>query len=180
MPGKVKKFQGQFYTMSEIEAIGTCVGNLENIEDKRKIQDRMRAVAVISVAAFAGLRLAEIRGLRWSDYDRQSLAIRRAVWRTHVGDTKNPTSEWTVPVLPILKKILEDHRARVLAGKKHCGPDDYIFAGERRGAPLNLANIVRRVILPTLAENEDEILYWKGWHAFRRALATNLFLWCRS
>lgn len=34
--------------------------------------------------------------------------------------------------------------------------------------------MVRRVILPALAENEDEILYWKGWHAFRRALATNL------
>ena len=174
MPGKPKKFQGEFYSMSEIEAISTCVGNLEDIEDKKKIQDRMRAVAVISVAAFAGLRLAEIRGLRWSDYDGQSLAIRRAVWRTHVGDTKNPTSAGTVPVLPVLKKILDDHHARVIAGKKHCGPDDYIFAGERRGAPLNLANMVRRVILPALAENEDEILYWKGWHAFRRALATNL------
>ena len=34
--------------------------------------------------------------------------------------------------------------------------------------------MVRRVILPALAENEDETLYWKGWHAFRRALATNL------
>lgn len=65
-----------------------------------------RPVAVISVAAFAGLRLAEIRGLRWSDHDGQSLATRRAVWRTHVGDTKNPTSEGTVPVLPILKRFL--------------------------------------------------------------------------
>jgi integrase len=71
----------------------------------------MRAVAVISGAAFAGLRLAEIRGLRWSDYDGQSLAIRRAVWRTHVGDTKNPTSAGSVPVLPILRRILDDHRA---------------------------------------------------------------------
>ncbi|MFZ3329949.1 MAG: tyrosine-type recombinase/integrase [Candidatus Acidiferrales bacterium] len=174
VPGKPQKFQGEFYTMSEIEAISSSVGNLKDIEDKKKIQDRMRAVAVISVAAFAGLRLAEIRGLRWSDYDGKSLAIRRAVWRTHVGDTKNPTSAGTVPVLPILKRMLDDHRARVVAGKKHCGPDDYIFAGERRGAPLNLANMVRRVILPALAENEDEILYWKGWHAFRRALATNL------
>jgi integrase len=52
---------------------------MEDIEDKKKIQDRMRAVAVISAAAFAGLRVAEIRSLRWSDYDGQSLAIRRAV-----------------------------------------------------------------------------------------------------
>jgi integrase len=96
------------------------------------------------------------------------------VWRTHVGDTKNPTSAGSVPVLPILKKILDDHHARVLEGKKHCGPDDYIFAGERRGAPLNLANMVRRVILPALASNEEGPLEWKGWHAFRRSLATNL------
>ncbi|MGC2282577.1 MAG: hypothetical protein WA603_21370, partial [Candidatus Acidiferrales bacterium] len=116
VPGKPQKFQGEFYTMSEIEAISSSVGNLKDIEDKKKIQDRMRAVAVISVAAFAGLRLAEIRGLRWSDYDGKSLAIRRAVWRTHVGDTKNPTSAGTVPVLPILKRMLDDHRARVVAG----------------------------------------------------------------
>jgi integrase len=121
VPGKLRKFKGGYYTMNEIEAISTCVGNLEDIEDKQNISDRMRAVAVISVAAFAGLRLAEIRGLRWSDYDGKSLAIRRAVWRTHVGDTKNLTSEATVPVLPVLKKILDDHHARVIAGGKHAG-----------------------------------------------------------
>jgi site-specific recombinase XerD len=39
---------------------------------------------------------------------------------------------------------------------------------------LNLANLVRRVIQPALAESEDEPLYCEGWHAFRRSLATNL------
>jgi integrase len=173
-PGKPEKFQGEFYTMSEIEEVGNCVADTKDLQDKKTVRDRLRAFAVISVAAFAGLRLAEIRGLRWSDYDGRALTIRRAVWRTHVGDTKNPTSAGSVPVLPILKKILDDHHARVIGGKKHCGPDDYIFAGERRGAPLNLANMVRRVILPALASNEEGPLEWKGWHAFRRSLATNL------
>ena len=73
-------------------------------------------------------------------------------------------------MLPILKKILDDHHART-DGK----PDDYIFAGKHRGAPLNLANLARRVIIPTLSKNEYELLKWKGWHAFRRSLASNLY-----
>lgn len=167
VPGKPKHFVGELYTMHEIERIAEAVGNVS-----------MTAFAVISVAAFAGLRLAELRGLRWSDYDGKSLAIRRAVWRTHVGDTKNPSSQASVPVLPILKKVLDDHRARVNASGKHCGPSDYIFAGERRGAPLNLANLARRVIIPempnTAADHQGPPVQWKGWHAFRRSLATNL------
>jgi integrase len=166
-PGKPEKFRGEVYTMLEIERISEAVAKAD-----------MKAFAVISVAAFAGLRLAEIRGLRWADYDGHSLAIRRAVWRTHIGATKNPSSESSVPVLPILKKVLDDHRARVIAGKKYYGPDDYIFAGQRRGAPLNLANLARRVIIPelpnTAADNQGAPVAWKGWHAFRRSLATNL------
>jgi site-specific recombinase XerD len=71
---------------------------------------------------------------------------------------------------PILKKVLDDHRVRV-KGKDQ----DYIFAGERRGTPLNLENLAKRVIKPALAKNELELLKWKGWHAFRRSLATNLY-----
>jgi integrase len=89
-----------------------------------------QAFAVVSVAAFAGLRMSEIRGLRWSDYDSQSLSVARSVWRTHVGPTKALGSEGTVPVLPLLKKILDDNRATV------AGQDNgYMFAGERRGVP---------------------------------------------
>ena len=40
------------------------------------------------------------------------------------------------------------------------------------GRPLNLANLVRRVIVPTLKEND---IKWHGWHAFRRGLGTNLY-----
>ena len=72
------------------------------------------------------------------------------------------------------KMILDDHRGRVNASGKNNGPGDCIFAGERRGAPLNLANSVRRVIPPALANTETELLRSKGWDAFRRSLATNL------
>src|SRR5580698_7433574 len=161
-PGKPQKFKGEVYTLPEIMRIGEAIGNVD-----------MKAFAIICVAAFAGLRLAELRGLRWGDYDGESLTIRRAVWRTHVGDTKNTASAASVPVLPVLKKVLDEYQSRVNASGKFCSADDYIFAGERRGAPLNLANLARRVIVPNLidtaADNEGPAVNWKGWHAFRRA-----------
>jgi integrase len=184
-PGKPQKFKGEVYTMSEIERIANCIGSAEEnaAKDGKPFTPfeafaAHQAFAVISVAAFAGLRLAELRGLRWSDYDGETLTIRRAVWRTHVGATKNPSSQASVPVLPILKKVLDDHRVRVNASGKYCGPDDYMFAARRRGAPLNLANLARRVIIPALsssaADHEGPAVKFKGWHAFRRSLATNL------
>ncbi len=164
VPGKPQKFRGAVYTMDEIERIARYVGEAD-----------MAAFTAISVAAFAGLRLSELRGLRWSDYDGQSLTVSRSVWRTHVGPTKTEASAGSVPVLPVLAKILGEHRVRV-KGKD----EDYIFKGERRGAPANLANVAHRVIKPALAKaalanEEDELLEWRGWHAFRRSLASNLY-----
>ncbi len=39
------------------------------------------------------------------------------------------------------------------------------------GPPLNLNNLLNRVILPALHKAG---IQWHGWHAFRRGLATNL------
>jgi integrase len=141
----------------------------------------------ITVAAFAGLRSSELRGLRWSDYDGQNLHIRRSVWRTHVGSTKTEESYGTVPVLPVLKRVLDEHQIRARGG-----PDAYMFVGERLGRPVNLANLVRRGIIPWLDDankkEHDEAqaanpgyqvltpyIKFKGFHAFRRSLASNLY-----
>jgi integrase len=48
------------------------------------------------------------------------------------------------------------------------GPEAYIFGGERRGTPLHLDNLSRRIIAPALNGK------WHGWHGFRRGLATLL------
>jgi integrase len=121
------------------------------------------ARTVVMVAAFAGLRLSEIRGLRWDDYTGTDLRVSRSVWRTHVGPTKTEESgENPVPVIPILRRALDEHR------KRYTG-EGFIFAGERRGDPLNLDNLARRVITPKIGDA------WKGWHSFRRGLGTNLY-----
>jgi integrase len=187
VPGRPTKYRGPVYTVNEIDKLAESVANNA---DKT-------AFIVILVAAFTGLRMSELRGLKWGDFDGTSLRVVRSVWRTHIGPTKTDDSEGAVPVLPILQKLLEEYRIKT-NGK----PDDYIFAGERRGAPLNLANLADRVIKPALKGKEmpaetraalDEILKgqpedvrkrveeqnlkveWKGWHAFRRGLASNLY-----
>ena len=141
VPGRPTKFRGPVYSLEEINKITEAV---EKKPDKT-------ALIVILVAAFTGLRMSELRGLRWSDFDGTSLRVVRSVWRTHIGPPKTDDSEGAVPVLPLLRKLLEEYRAKT-KGK----PDDYIFAGERRGAPLNLANLANRVIKPALKEQEME------------------------
>ena len=137
------------YTLEDIHAM------LAKLEEPAR--------TVVAVAAFTGLRASEIRGLRWEDYTGDEIRVVRSVWRTHIGPTKTEESgENPVPVIPILRHALDQHRTR------HPG-DGYIFAGDRRGAPLNLDNLSRRVLSPKLDGG------WKGWHGFRRGLGTNLY-----
>jgi integrase len=123
-----------------------------------------RAAAVIAVAGFTGLRHGEIRGLQWGDYDGENLSVCRSVWRTHVVAPKTDGSADKVPVIPSLRVILNEYRNSVPNT-----PEAYIFAGERKGTPLNLANLVRREMEPVTKAG-----LWHGWHGFRRGLATRL------
>jgi integrase len=173
VPGKSVKFKGYAYSLSEIEGM--------------LISTTGTAHVVVATAALTGLRLSELRGLRWGDFDGENLKVQRSVWRTVVGPTKTEDSEGLVPVLPLLQKVLEKHRNGAAA-------DAYIFAGEKRGAALNLHNLAARVIKPAIekcskcqksrAEHKpaqdhkfelNPRLVWKGWHSFRRGLASNLY-----
>jgi integrase len=179
VPGRPSHFKGAVYSINEIENILV------------QLMSEPVARTVVTVAAFSGLRLSELRGLQWSDFDGENIHVQRTVWRTHVGPTKTADAEAAVPVLPLLKRILEQHRKTV----KDSSDIAYVFAGERRGQPLNLANLARRIIIPTItrcsvcrktkSECEAEASHkfvlntdipsWRGWHAFRRGLASNLY-----
>ena len=122
------------------------------------------AKTVLLVAGLSGLRHGEIRGLRWEDFKGDEMLVRRAVWRTHVDETKTGNVA-PVPVVPILKTALLAHRKRT-AG------DGWIFAGAT-GKPLVLANLLRRDIKPAL---DKAGLQFKGWHGFRRGVGvSNLY-----
>lgn len=122
---------------------------------------RGRAATAVAVAGFTGLRLGEIRGLKWQDYDGESLEVNRSVWRTQIISPKTEASGDKVPVP--LQVILNEHRKSVPNN-----PNAFIFAGERKGAPLNLA-LVRREMTAVVEKGK-----WHGWHGFRRGLATRL------
>jgi integrase len=122
------------------------------------------AKTIVLVAALTGLRQSEIRGLRWEDVIGDDLHIRRGVWETHVSETKTRSSSAPVPLLPVLKTALEEHRKR-MPGK------DFIFHGVTN-KPLHLHNIDHRDIAPKLKEIG---LQWRGWHGFRRGLASTLY-----
>jgi integrase len=123
------------------------------------------ARTVVLSAAFTGLRKSELWGLRWDDFDGKELSVKRSVWNGTEGEPKTKRSRAPVPVVRQLADALEAHRLRM--GPLAVGP---IFQAGN-GNPLNLDNLVRRVICPALA---GSVVRWHGWHAFRRGLATNL------
>lgn len=148
------------------------------------------AATVCAVAAFAGLRRSELRGVRWTDYDGLQLMVNQSVWESFTNEPKTKRSKAPVPVIPILRAILERHRET--CGKPSKGP---MFANGK-GNPANLNNTLNREILPALnrcavcrkprAEHtaadvshefrrDDNLPMWHGWHAFRRGLATTLY-----
>jgi integrase len=75
VPGRPKKYKPLTYPLAESAKIAMAVYHND------------QAFVAVSIAMFAGLRLSEIRGLRWSDFDGTMLRIQRSVWRTQVGPT---------------------------------------------------------------------------------------------
>jgi integrase len=145
------KFQGHAYSTAEIALM------LEKLPEPAR--------TVVAVAAFTGLSMSELRGIRWCDYDGESIQVRQKVWRSHVGDPKTEARSGAVPVIPRLRKILDAYRLGFPPAKQ----DDFIFRGERTGFALGLNNLARRVIIPLIGD------VWVGWHGFRRGLGTRLY-----
>jgi integrase len=141
----------------------TYAYSLEEIHQIMEAVKKPMAKATIMVATFTGLRMSEIKGLRWEDYDGEVLNVRRGVVEGIVGDTKTKTSKAPVPVVKTLKKVLAVHL------KDNSG-DGYIFHGET-GEPIRFENLARRDIIPMLAGKKVE---WHGLHACRRGLSTIL------
>jgi integrase len=121
------------------------------------------ARTIVAVAGFTGLRRGELRGLEIGDYTAGVLMVQRSIWRQSVGEPKGKRGKGAVPVIPWLEKILGSYL------RSTC-PKKYLFEGIF-GGPINLEKIVGSVIVPALA---NQSVRWRGWHAFRRGLATNL------
>lgn len=121
--------------------------------------------AIIGVAAFAGLRKGEVRGLWWDDDGIDSLSICRSVWNSTIKSTKTEEDiddPGLVPVIRPLRSLLDAIKPEHATG--------FVFVSRVYGA-IDLDNLANRVLKPIFKANGLE---WKGWHAYRRGLATNL------
>jgi integrase len=152
------------------------------------------AATAFAVAAFMGLRHGEIQGLMWEDYRDGEMHISRSIWNGHITTPKTSKGRAPVPVIRQLAERLDIHRMRQADPESgelsKSGP---IFAN-RAGNPLNMNNMLARMILPALnkcevcrksevdhAEAGHEYVRdarypkWYGWHAARRGLGSNLY-----
>jgi len=192
VPGKPKKFEGAAYTIEDAE---TMISQIEDAAGKTwpvyrweaasktwteteetvtvSDADAQNASDAILFLSLTGLRQSEARAVRWSDWNEtdQTLFVQRSVWTTKIGPTKNSASNDYIPVLSLVRESLTRRRERIKANAS-----DYIFAGAKRGTPLDFHNLVNRVIKPCLERGKvnGEGVDWHGWHGFRRGLASNL------
>jgi integrase len=115
------------------------------------------------------------------------LNVEQSIWEGIAADPKSESSKAPVPVISALAKSL-DH-FKLVQGNPADGP---IFRTST-GSALRLNNLLRSQILPVLNRCEtcgkSEVKHdgaghdflrdesrpnWRGWHSFRRGLATNL------
>ncbi len=153
------------YTLAEAEdIISALVGHVD-------------AQLVMALACFVGLRPGEIAALRWEDFDKDTVHIRRSVVRGVVGTPKTPES---LASLPLPGQVIVP---LTLWRQKLGNPNEgYVFES-RNGAPVDLHNLTSRVIVPHVEGSRKCVVCdripnalkntkWKTLYAGRRCAAT--------
>jgi integrase len=143
--------------------------SLEEVHDLMSAVDNHTAHAAFIVLTFTGLRSEELKGLRWTDYDREKELLnihRTIVHGVLVEDTKTTSSKAPVPVIGIVKKYLDAHLA------KNSGTGYIFHAPGEPERPVNFGHLVWDVVIPEV--EKAGLVEWHGLHAFRRGLSSVL------
>ena len=123
---------------------------------------------LVLVAPCLGLRVSEIVGLQWGDFDWENMTVlvQRAVVQCRVGETKTETSSRPLPIHPGLAERLLELRAR----SKYCEAEDWVLANDA-GKPRWQETILERQLKPAaLRAGIGKV----GWHTFRHTYSTML------
>ncbi len=140
--------------------------------------ERVDCQLVMALACFAGLRPNEIAALRWEDVDGEWLHIRRGMVDGKLDSPKTAESVRSIPLLPQVRVPLELWRKSATSGwvfpcegtltaERIIAPEMQQYAGGP--SPVDLGNLVRRVIRPTV---EKAKLRWKPIKAGRTGACT--------
>jgi integrase len=120
---------------------------------------------IVALACFLGLRPGEIAGLRWEDFDKDYVHIRRSVVRGKLGTPKTTESLAPIPLIDPVRIPLKLWRQK--SGKPTEG---WLFPSDAN-TPATLNNFVNRIIKPTLKAKK---IVWKqgGLYCGRRGACT--------
>ena len=124
---------------------------------------------LLLTAIFTGLRISELRGLRWDaiDFKRAVLHVRQRADRYNaIGKPKSVAGERTVPLPPTLVSTLR--KCRLACPNSELG---LAFPADD-GSVESYVNITRHALIPTLLAAGIAAKY--GWHSLRHFYAS----WC--
>ena len=107
-------------------------------------------VSLFDVALSEGLRLGELRALRWRDRDKERslLRVEQAYSRNHLKRPKSDAGERSVPLFPTAARALDLLAARAVVRGTYA-PEELIFQ-TAKGTPLHPENFRNRVWYPAL------------------------------
>ena len=128
--------------------------------------------AVLGLASFAGLRLGEVRALRWRDVDLAagSVSVSASMGRDGIpGQPKTDAGRRVVPIVPALRRLLVAWRLR----SPHTRPDDLVIA-TAQGEPVQERNIRRALDAAKLAAGLDATDGRLSMHSLRHSWASAL------
>jgi integrase len=142
-------FAGKEIPPEHTEAIRAALVELAPTDALRNEPDRFY-VHLFDVALGTGLRLGELRALRWRDVDRDRRLIRveRAYSRQELRRPKTDSGVRAVPLFPSVDAALRGLAARAVERGRYA-PDELVF-GSMRGTPLQPSNFRQRVWDPAL------------------------------
>lgn len=114
-------------------------------------------VWLFDVALGTGLRLGELRALRWRDVDRERRLIRveRAYSRGELKTPKTEAGVRSVPLFASVKVAVEAMAGRAVERGRY-GPEELVFS-TARGTPLHPSNLTRRVWAEALANAKPKL-----------------------
>ena len=123
---------------------------------------------MVLVAACLGLRVSEIIGLQWGDFDwgNRTVLVQRSVVHARVGDTKTEYSRRPMPLDAALADAIWNWREQSMYPME----TDWVFANDR-GKPRWQETILEKQLKPAAVRAGIGKI---GWHTFRHTYSTML------